>query len=194
MSDAVSFSFVSQSSREAERSRRVLFVGRFNPLHKGHVEIMKHILAAHPGWDLIVAIGSAQFSHTLRDPFTAGERLQMLHETIIDENLPRDRIYLVTIPDIERNSLWVSHVETYCPRFSVVYSNNPLVYQLFIERGYEVKPLKFVRRKEYQGTEIRRRMIETEPWEHLVPPSVVRVIKEIKGVERLQTLNRSDTP
>ncbi len=172
--------------------KRALFVGRFNPLHKGHVTVMKEILGENPDWELVVVIGSAQLSHTIENPFTAGERLQMLHETIIEEELPVNRIYLVTIPDIERNSLWVSHVETYCPRFTVVYSNNSLVYQLFVEKGYEVKPLKYVRRKEYQGTVIRRKMMENEPWEHLVPPSVVRVVKEIKGVERLQKLMQSD--
>ena len=173
-------------------AKRMLFVGRFNPPHKGHLAIMKEILESHLDWDLIVAIGSAQLSHTLQNPFTAGERLQMLHEAIIEENLPLDRLYLVTIPDIERNSLWVSHVETYCPRFSMVYSNNPLVHQLFVERGYEVKPLKYVKRKEYQGTVIRKKMMDNEPWEHLVPPSLARVIKEIKGAERLQKLMQSD--
>ena len=47
-------------------------------------------------------------------------------------------------------------------------------------------------RKEYSGTEIRRRMLNGEKWEHLVPKAVVEVIKEIKGVERHRKLAQTD--
>lgn len=38
------------------------------------------------------------------------------------------------------------------------------------------------------ATEIRRRMVEGEPWEELVPRSVAEFIREIKGVERIKML------
>jgi nicotinamide-nucleotide adenylyltransferase len=44
----------------------------------------------------------------------------------------------------------------------------------------------------HSGTEIRRRMLNGEPWEHLVSPAVVDVIREIRGVERLRRIVRSD--
>ncbi len=44
-------------------------------------------------------------------------------------------------------------------------------------------------RREYSGTEIRRRMLAGEGWEKLVPAAVVDVIREIKGVERLKAVS-----
>jgi nicotinamide-nucleotide adenylyltransferase len=48
-------------------------------------------------------------------------------------------------------------------------------------------------RKEYSGSEIRRRILNDESWEHLVPNAVVEVIKEISGIRRLKDLAKSDT-
>jgi nicotinamide-nucleotide adenylyltransferase len=75
----------------------------------------------------------------------------------------------------------------------VVYSNNPLVIQLFREAGFCVKESPLYVRERYSGTEIRRRMIAGEKWEHLVPKSVVEVIKEIDGVTRLRNVSASDS-
>jgi nicotinamide-nucleotide adenylyltransferase len=47
-------------------------------------------------------------------------------------------------------------------------------------------------RKEFSGTEIRRRMLEGEPWEKFVPVAVVDVITEVEGVQRLKDLSKSD--
>ena len=40
-----------------------LYVGRFQPFHLGHLEAIKHILKKVD--TVIIAIGSAQYSHTL---------------------------------------------------------------------------------------------------------------------------------
>ena len=49
-----------------------------------------------------------------------------------------------------------------------------------------------IERKLYQSTEIRERMVADLDWEVLVPKSVVRIIKEINGVDRLKALIKSD--
>ena len=56
---------------------RGLFLGRFNPFHKGHLMAIQQILAKEN--ELIIAIGSSQQSHSLENPFTAGERVLMIH-------------------------------------------------------------------------------------------------------------------
>ena len=47
-------------------------------------------------------------------------------------------------------------------------------------------------RERHSGTEIRRRMLTSEPWESLVPDAVARVISEIDGVERLRQITMDD--
>ncbi|ENN95909.1 nicotinamide-nucleotide adenylyltransferase [Methanocaldococcus villosus KIN24-T80] len=166
---------------------RGFIIGRFQPFHKGHLEVIKEL--SKDVDEIIIGIGSAQKSHTLEDPFTAGERILMITKTLSKYDII---YYPIPIRDIEFNSIWVAYVKSLTPKFDIVYTGNPLVRVLFEEEGYKVKTPKFYNRKEYSGTEIRRRMLNDEPWEHLVPDEVVKVIKEIKGVERLKKLAKSD--
>jgi nicotinamide-nucleotide adenylyltransferase len=164
---------------------RGFFIGRFQPYHFGHHEVIKHIVDKVD--ELIVGIGSAQESHELENPFTAGERILMISEALEELDI-RKKIYIIPLEDIYRNSLWVSHVCSMVPPFHVVFSNNPLVVRLFLEAGFKVFNTSMYNRDEYQGTEIRRRMLEGEPWEHLVPESVARIIREIDGIKRIREI------
>ncbi len=167
---------------------RALIIGRFQPFHRGHLEVIKYIVSKYK--DVIVGIGSAQYSHTLENPFTAGERHLMISRSLESEGI--HNYYLVPIEDLHRNSIWVAHVESIAPPFDVVFANNPLIKRLFEERGYKIEAPPFYDRKQYSAREIRRRIIEGELWEHLVPEAVASTIKEIDGVGRLRELAKSD--
>ena len=142
--------------------------------------------------EVIVAIGSAQYSHNVNNPFTAGERLVMIREALRDEKMDLSRVWLVPVPDVHLHMMWVSALEGYTPRFAVVYSNEPLTRRLFVEAGYEVKDIPLYDRRVYSSAEIRKRMVKGEDWEEYVPRKVSVFIKEIDGVNRLRDLNRSD--
>ena len=167
---------------------RGLFLGRFQPYHNGHHAVVEHV--AQEVDELIIAIGSAQWSHSFENPFTAGERVLMVRRAI--KHLPIIT-YVLPIEDIQRNSLYVAHIRTIVPPFQVVYSNNPLIRRLFEEVGIEVRRTPLIRRTEFWGVEIRRRMVKGEPWEHLVPPPVAEVIREIHGLERIREVTETDT-
>ncbi len=78
------------------------------------------------------------------------------------------------------------------PPFSKVYSGNTLVKRLFKERGTEVDTPPMYNRKEFSGTEIRRRILKGEPWEEFVPKAVIDVIEEVGGIERIRDLAKND--
>lgn len=168
--------------------RRGFFLGRFQPYHNGHHQVIKEISKEVD--ELIIGIGSAQWSHSFDNPFTAGERVMMIRRAIPN---PSIITYVLPIEDIQRNSLYVSHIRTIVPPFHVVYSNNPLIGRLFGERGIEVRQTQMVKRGDYWGAEIRRRMVNGEQWHHLVPESVIQVIDEINGLERLRQVAETDT-
>lgn len=167
---------------------RAFYIGRFQPYHLGHEAVLLQI--AKQADEAVVAIGSAQKSHTLDDPFTAGERMRMVVDSL--KGVIQIPFYVIPLQDVERNSVWVSSVKSMTPPFDVVYSNNPLVARLFKEAGVEVRHSPLYKRNEYSGTEIRRRMVAGEKWEHLVPKAVVRILEEVKGVQRLRDLTKGD--
>jgi len=60
------------------------------------------------------------------------------------------------------------------------------------ENGFKVREIPLFDRKKFSATEVRRRIISNEPWEELVPPSVAKFIKDIKGDQRLRELFKKD--
>ncbi len=170
--------------------KRGFFIGRFQPFHLGHLEAVKSLLKEVD--ELIIGVGSAQYSHTFKDPFNAGERTLMIRLSLEEEKVPPSRYLIIPIPDVNDNRLWVAHVVSLVPPFRVVYSNNSLVRVLFEEAGYEVRPVPFYHRDKYCATEIRKKMIEGGDWRSLVPPAVAKIIEEIKGVERIRLIVQED--
>jgi nicotinamide-nucleotide adenylyltransferase len=169
---------------------RGLYVGRFQPFHLGHLEAIKEVL--NDADELVVVIGSAQYSHNINNPFTAGERLVMICRALQEAGMDYSRLWVVPVPDVHLHMLWVAALEGYTPRFNVVYSNEPLTRRLFMEAGYKVKSIRFFQRKLYTSTLVREKMLKGENWTTLVPKSVADFINEIDGVNRLRDLNRTD--
>jgi nicotinamide-nucleotide adenylyltransferase len=166
---------------------RGFYIGRFQPYHNGHQSVLEKI--GQKVDEIVIGVGSAQLSHDTENPFTAGERVLMITRALASLSCP---VYVIPIEDIKRNALWTAHVLSMTPPFDHIYSSNPLVVQLFKEAGMDVEPTVMYERDTHSGTEIRRRMLSGESWEHLVPPSVVQIIHEIDGVARLRQIARSD--
>ena len=166
---------------------RGFYIGRFQPYHNGHHRMVEEISTEVD--ELVLGIGSAGDSHTRRNPFTAGERIMMATKSVAEFDLTT---YAVPIEDLDRNSVWVSHVQSMSPTFDVAYSNNPLVIQLFQEAGVEVRQSPMFNREVLEGTELRDRMVRNADWEGLVPEPVADIIHEIGGIERMQRVAESD--
>jgi nicotinamide-nucleotide adenylyltransferase len=165
---------------------RGLIIGRYQPFHNGHLEVIREIVRDGECDELILVIGSAQESHTKENPFTVGERILMIDKALKEAEV--QNYFLIPIIDINRYAVWVAHVESLVPPIDLVYTNNQLTKRLFSERGYNVKLPKLYDREKYSGTKIRQMMIDGEDWTRLVPPGVKEVIRGIDGVKRLQDL------
>jgi len=171
-------------------TKRGLYVGRFQPFHLGHLYAIKEVLTKVD--ELVIVIGSAQYSHNLKNPFTAGERLAMIRHALQEANVDSNRIWIVPVPDMHLHMLWVSAVEGYTPKFDKLYSNEPLTCRLFIEAGYAVENISLFDRPNYASTFVRERMLKDENWKTLVPKSVADFIDKTDGVNRLRDLTRTD--
>ena len=168
---------------------RGFYIGRFQPYHNGHHRMVDQIVQDEDIDELVLGIGSAGDSHSVHDPFTAGERIMMITKSLVDFDLVT---YAVPIEDLERNSVWVSHVQSMSPDFDIAYSNNPLVIQLFEEAGVEVRQSPMFNREVLEGSEVRERMIQGRNWRDLVPEPVATVIDETDGIRRIQRVSETD--
>ena len=169
---------------------RGLYIGRFQPYHLGHQAVLEKI--AEEVDEIVIVIGSAQESHTAENPFTGGERMEMIYAALGKADL-RKRCIVTTLQDINRNSLWVTHLRSMVPCFDVVYSNNPLVVRLFSDAKVIVKKPPLYQRDLYSGTAIRNLMRRDGNWTDLVPGTVAKFIRQINGVERLCIVSKSES-
>jgi len=164
---------------------KVLFIGRFQPFHNGHLNVIKKISKKFS--DIIIGVGSSQYKDTMDNPFSSDERIKMITKTLEKNKIKNFKIVL--IPDIHNPPKWVDHVLSIISDFNVVLTNNSFTKSLFLEKGYKVEKTPLFNKEEFSGKNIRKRIINNEPWENLIPSEVEKVIKEINGVERLKKLS-----
>lgn len=162
----------------------VLYIGRFQPFHLGHLDAVKQILANTPRRreikTIIIGIGSAQDNISAKNPFTTTERKKMIQAVL------GKKIKIIPIPDIGDDAKWVKHVETLAPRFDVIYTGSSKVKKLFKKAGYTVCPLKF--NLKISATKIRKWMREGKNWEKLVPEKVAVLLKKWDARDRLNEI------
>lgn len=166
---------------------RGLIVGRFQPFHRGHLALLEAVRARRPDEELLLGIGSAQSSYTFDNPFTAGERFEMISLALREAGIGSAAV--LPVPDIDRHALWVSHVVALCPAFQTVYSNNPLTELLFRRAGFEVVSVPLAQRARWEGRSIRQRMADGGSWAEDVPPAVAEYLRSIDGQGRLRMLS-----
>ncbi|MDQ3847377.1 MAG: nicotinamide-nucleotide adenylyltransferase [Thermoproteota archaeon] len=172
---------------------RGLMLGRFQPFHNGHLALTKQILSQCD--ELVIIVGSAQFNFIGKDPFSAGERVLMIHEALKEAGIDLSRCYIIPVPNDENNARWLAYLRSMVPPFDVLYSGNEFVKYLARSQDPTIiieNPV-FANMSEYNGTNIRYLMQDGKPWTHLVPPAVSRVIEQVGGIVRINILGRSDS-
>jgi len=158
-----------------------LFIGRFQPFHKGHLWAVQEILKDNS--KVIIGIGSSQESGTAINPFSARERRDIIISALTEEKIKSYVIF--DIPDTTDDCDWVTHVTKILPHFDVVYTGSPLSRQLFQEDGYIVK--KMPRHNNISASEIRLRIMKRLEWKSLVPVSVAIVLEQIGAEKRISS-------
>jgi len=165
---------------------RAVFIGRFQPLHNGHVYVIKKLSDLVD--EVVIVVGSAQYSHSFANPFTAGERISMIRAGLTEAKVDPSKYLIIPIQDVNDNRIWVAHLVSILPSFDIAYTNNPLVNRLLKEKGIKTSPIDFFKRDTYQGTVIRKNMISDEKWDDLVPKSVKELIIKMDGIQRLKDI------
>ncbi|MCJ7429502.1 MAG: adenylyltransferase/cytidyltransferase family protein [Candidatus Nanohaloarchaeota archaeon QJJ-5] len=139
--------------------KRALFIGRFQPLHKGH----KHAIEkADNSYDLVIGIGSANQGRTEHNPLHAQER-----ERIISNCFPQ--CMLRQIPDFDDDDTWLDYLQNNI-EFDLVISGNDWVTGLCAQRNIPTEAPAFLEPDEYSGTRIRKRIRNDKTWRSHVPP------------------------
>ncbi|MBI2971312.1 MAG: adenylyltransferase/cytidyltransferase family protein [Candidatus Aenigmarchaeota archaeon] len=143
-----------------------LFIGRFQPLHKGHVFAAERLLQRYDS--IIIAVGSIN-KHDEKNPFSFRERAAMLRAA-----LPSP-CRIIGVPDMPSDAAWAALIQKKS-RFDVIVTGNRQVQRCFT--GYKTVRPNALKPKTYSATRIRALIKQGKRWEHLVPKGAVPIIRK----------------
>lgn len=150
----------------------VLFIGRFQPFHKGHQFVIQEL---RPEYELKLGIGSSKKKRTLENPLSSEER-----KRVIENCFPEIEVFKV--PDFNSDGRWVKEVLKRVD-FDFVVSGNPHVRECFQKFSIEVKKPPLFEPERYEGEVIRERILKGKAWEELVPECSLEVLEELNFEE-----------
>ena len=88
-----------------------VFIGRFSPVHAGHINVVRRMLEDDAD-RILILIGSSGDARNIRNPWTYAERKHMFELTIVDHGLDIEKIRFAPIEDhAYQNNLWMLQVQ-----------------------------------------------------------------------------------
>ncbi len=196
----------------------ILYIGRFQPFHKGHADAILQILEdikhnnvsddSIQKYNIFIGIGSAETNFTESNPLTSGERFEIINEacseilaTFLENNTSINTtditFHIVPIRNINHYALWPQHVQQYLPEIDTLYSGSPLVIQLWENSFLHKKTVQIKKRIDISGTKIRNLLLPSETiptitlqkkLEKYCLPSTISLLQKFKLPNRLNNM------
>ncbi|MBI2099067.1 adenylyltransferase/cytidyltransferase family protein [Candidatus Uhrbacteria bacterium] len=148
---------------------RAVFIGRFQPFHKGHLAVVKKMSRKYR---LIILIGSTN-RKSGENPFPANLRKKMIRAALKDARIKNVRI--VAMPDTKGDKLWTKKFLELTKNPDMVITGNPWVARCLKDTGVKFLKIKEKGRK-ISATKIRAAMRAGKPWQNMAPKAVVKII------------------
>lgn len=150
--------------------KTALFIGRFQPLHLGHLDAIKQIIAKDYH-RIVIGLGSSQEKNTRKNPFDLEER-QVLMKQVLAKTFPKIIFEILAIPDFANSRKWLEYILKHSPSFEAVFTGNPYVEFCFKESNKKIYKLKV--NLPIKATSIRYQVAEkSDDWQDKVPLEVV---------------------
>lgn len=167
-----------------------VFIGRFQPFHKGHLYSLRKALEKVER--IVVLVGSSQVERTRDNPFSYELRRRMVECVLESEGLGRQVLGIEGLADfLESDERWGEEVKRLILPYKsegvgweevLVVGNNEWTNEVMGEAGLSVYESGLYRRGELEGVKIRKMMRSgQEEWKERVPECVCRLVEVEKG-------------
>jgi len=175
--------------------------GRFQPLHKGHME---YLIAAKRQCDFLwigitqvdirslLASPAAPHRELPQDnPLTYFERVRIISEALSDQGVGESEFGILPFP-IETPDVLGDFLPTDIPVFTTIYDEwNRHKVKALTEAGYRVIILWERDHKQYRGSQVRAKILEgADTWRDMVPRATERAVSAYNLRQRLINLRQ----
>lgn len=107
MQETAAMGATTETPATNERVHTAVLIGRFQPLHNGHMALLR--AALERAEQIVVVLGSAWQAPNPKNPFSWQERAQMLREALPPADAAR--LHCVPVRDYYNEPLWVQAVQ-----------------------------------------------------------------------------------
>lgn len=154
-----------------------LIIGRFQPLHKGHVYLFRQALKHVDS--LVIGIGSTNITNE-DNPFPFATRKKMLLSVLREQKLMPFARKIFSLKD-QSDEEWMKETIKKAGKVDVVIGNNEWVNGLFEKKGYKILRLSYYKRHLYESTKVRKLIKTGKKWHARVPLPVIAYIEAISS-------------
>jgi nicotinamide-nucleotide adenylyltransferase len=169
-----------------------LFIGRFQPFHNGHLDIIKRILKENK--KVIIVVGSTEHSFENKNPLTALERKKIIKSALKENGIKDSQFKVVLLKDLNDFANWANYVLKNIPKVDVLYTGSTLVKDCFsgkYSKACKIKPKSIKIEKirkilPISGTLVRGKIKKGQSWESLVSKNAAKLLKKWKIANRLK--------
>ena len=180
--------FREKLKQKDSRKNTALIIGRFQPLHHGHIYVLRSILKTYN--KVKIGIGSSQLANTFNDPFTNRERKEFIKAVFKKRQISPKRYEIYQIPDIFDAKKWVDHVISIVGDFNAIFSNSDWIRELFQKKGFTLGKKYAIFKRKFNASNIRRLIArDDKTWKSLVPQEIIKLMEEFEGINRIKSLS-----
>lgn len=98
------------SSKPTYKFDYLVFIGRFQPMHIGHLSVIEKALRLAE--QLIIVVGSSYQPRTPKNPWTSGERKEMILQSLKAEGIDYERVRFAEVRDqMYNDQSWAADVQ-----------------------------------------------------------------------------------
>lgn len=158
------------------RGKHIVYAGRFQPFHNGHLAVVKWVLQQVK--DLTIVIGSMQEYGQKRHPLNFNQRKEIIQNSLVVQNITNYRI--VGVVDFLSDITWAKKfVKTtgFKTNEIVVLTSNEWARASLEKIGVQVMmhPMFLY---DLSATSVRKRIADGHNWEELVPAPAAEYLKQ----------------
>lgn len=170
---------------------KALVLGRFQPLHLGHLSIVQGLDNLNLD-EILLGIGTTNAGRTQKNPFTFDE-VKGMWETQL--NKIKTKVSIYQIPDINNPPKYARHVGAITgadENSTFVVSNNNYTIDCFTnyDSSYKIhRPDKIMEGQDLLcATKIRESMRRNLTWQQYVPKGVAKFLEKINAQQMIQNM------
>ena len=173
-----------------------LFIGRFAPAHKGHINAIMRMLNTYDR--IVIGLGSCYDVGSKRAPLLAIFREKMLLLSILEMGGDLSKVTICHIPDYISFDAWLRDVLEICKIYNVTHfisGNNEEIIDVFKEK-YKDLPFELVNpeegsQEEFHASDLRRAVVEGDydTFNRMAAPGTRMLLCSFDGFNRIRTSN-----